>query len=245
MTSSELYQLTIDHLACQERFFVCRCGDGEAILLNGFNDKEKLQWLFKRQLGYMPELKEVEQIKQNLICAYKDADVIGMPENKRPNLNEYWYKCYELLEKELVVLPPTTTVDFHNEWLDHGKIHELLKGREVLYYVSCHELSEKLSEISGGDVYGLHISGEQTFFPGESKHYPDQFNKIKRWIQSIDMRGQLFIYGAGIVGKIYGMWAAQQGAVALDIGNVFDLLAGFKTRGQGRGQGVKYEKYKL
>lgn len=246
MTSIELYDIAKDHLQQKEPLFVCRCGDGEGILLNGFNDKEKLEWLFKRQLGYIPAVPEIIQIRQNLIEAYKAADVVGMPENKREGLNEYWYKCHELLEKEVGILPPTTTVDFHNEWLTSGRFHELLKGQSELIYASCHDLVEKFSNITGGNVKGLHITGEQTFFPGrEINHFPDQFNGIKKAIEGFDLKGKLFIYGAGIVGKIYGKFAAERGAVALDLGNVFDLLAGFKTRGKGRGVGVTDNTHKL
>lgn len=246
MTSTNLYNIIKLRLAKAVPTSVIRCGDGEAILLNGFNDKEKLEWLFKRQLGYIPAVPEIIQIRNNLIEAYRYADIIGMPENKRPGLNEYWYRCQELLEKEIGALPLTTTNDFHNEWLETGMFHELLKGKPELYYASCHELTEQLSNITGGDVYGLHITGEQTFFSGrEINHFPDQFNGIKKAIEGFDLKGKLFIYGAGIVGKIYGKFAAQRGAVALDLGNVFDLLAGFKTRGKGRGKGVTDNTYKL
>ena len=94
MTSTDLYNIIKLRLAKSVPTSVIRCGDGEAILLNGFNDKEKLEWLFKRQLGYIPAVPEIFQIRNNLIEAYRSADIIGMPESKRTGLNEYWYRCH-------------------------------------------------------------------------------------------------------------------------------------------------------
>lgn len=245
MTPAQLYTIVSECLATGKPFFAPRLGDGEAILLNGHNDQEKLHWLFRRQLGYVPEPKEIEEIQENLIDAYEVADVIGVPQHKREGLNEYWYKANDLLEKAIDKMPPTTTNDYHNEWLSDGTLDKLLSSIEKLFYISCHLINFS-NKIKGNVIEGFLIDGERAFFPGKpSIHYPEQFNQIKKGIASKDMTGSLFIYGAGIVGKIYGKWAKEQGAVALDLGNVFDLLAGFKTRGEGRGVGKTDETYKL
>jgi hypothetical protein len=247
MTPAQLYTIVSDCLVTGKPFFAPRLGDGEAILLNGYNDQEKLHWLFRRQLGYVPEPKEIEEIQENLIDAYESADVIGVPQHKRAGLNEYWYKANDLLEKAIDKMPPTTTNDYHNEWLSDGTLDKLLTGPSLIYYVSCHDLSSRLFDKYGISVTSkVIIDGEKAFFPGQpSRHYPKQFNQVKEWIAAHNMRGRLFIYGAGIVGKIYGKWAKEQGAVALDLGNVFDCWAGYKTRGEGRGVGKTDETYKL
>ena len=245
MTTTELYNIVTESLKTKQPLFVPRIGDGEAMCLSG--DREKQDWLFFRQLGTLLHDDDITIIQNNLKKAYQSANIIGMPENKREGLNEFWYKCGEILHEIGAGDKPAVTNDFHNEWLDSGTLKELLTNRDQLYYVSCHDLTERFKEVYNiSEVKGFHISGERYFFPEKSgRHYPHQFNQVEQWIDSINMKGALFIYGAGVVGKIYGLWAALQGAVALDLGNVLDLLAGFKTRGLGRAPGARIEKYKI
>ena len=78
-------------------------------------------------------------------------------------------------------------------------------------------------------------------------HYPEQFNRIHRWmtVQLENFPGSLLLVGAGVIGKIYCNWMRDRGGVAFDIGAVMDLWAGFSTRGPNRGLNVKDESYKL
>lgn len=248
MTPAQLYTIVSDCLVTGKPFFAPRLGDGEAILLNGYNDQEKLHWLFRRQLGYVPEPKEIEEIQENLIDAYESADVIGVPQHKREGLNEYWYKANDLLEKAIDKMPLTTTNDYHSEWLSDGTLDKLFMDVLDIYVVSCHNLTRRLMQkYKLAEVHSIAIPGERLFFPNHRRgaHYPEKFNEVRDWIDTKEMSNCLFIYGAGIVGKIYGKWAKEQGAVALDLGNVFDCWAGYKTRGEGRGVGKTDETYKL
>jgi len=45
-----------------------------------------------------------------------------------------------------------------------------------------------------------------------------------------DLQGTLVIVGAGFLGKLYCDAAKNSGAVALDFGSAFDILAGMSTR---------------
>jgi hypothetical protein len=47
---------------------------------------------------------------------------------------------------------------------------------------------------------------------------------------SRDLRGKLVLVGAGLFGKVYCHTARQHGAVAIDLGSAFDILAGLNTR---------------
>ncbi len=57
------------------------------------------------------------------------------------------------------------------------------------------------------------------------KIFPQVINALKN-----DLHGTLVLVGAGLFGKIYCHIAKQNGAVALDLGSAFDILAGKKTR---------------
>lgn len=249
MTNNELFYTIQYLLADKQPVSVVRCGDGEAIILNGFKDQSKLEWVFKRQLGYMPEREQIESIRQNLIRAYKYADYIGMPENKREGLNEYWYKCKDILEKSVdLSRKKITSVDFHNDWLTAGYFDRLLSGVKDLCYISCRNLDEAFKrKYRIKNIHSFHIAPEMKFTPDYKgpQHFPDQFNQIEKWMDSIPAAGTLCLVGAGVVGKVYNSWFKARGGVALDVGNVFDLFAGLSTRGKTRGVGIKNETYKL
>lgn len=244
MTNQELYDLAVT----KQPLSVIRCGDGEAMLLSG--NVERIKWLMRRQLGYVPA--NTENIRLNLIEAYKDADILGLPENKRPGLNEYWNNCYELLSsaigEDIMTSKRISSNDFHNDWLTDGYFDKLLSGLDTLCYISCRNLDDRFREVYGiKNVYSYIIAPEMRFALAYSgkPHWPDQLNEIKKWINTIPAAGSLCLVGAGVVGKIYCNWFRDKGGIALDIGNVFDLWAGLKTRGVNRGIGVTDETYKL
>lgn len=247
MTSPQLIKLRISKNIPTS---VVRIGDGEAIVLNGYKDESKLEWVFKRQLGYMPKPEEVKIIQQNLITAYTDADYIGVPENKREGLNEYWYKCLNILEENIGDLNSKNlcSVDFHNNWLTDGLFDELLTGVETLCYISCRNLDEQFKERFGiKNVHSFIIAPEMKFTPDYKglQHFPTQFQMIAQWMLTIPVKGNLCLVGAGIVGKCYNSWFKTLGGISLDIGNVFDAWQGLVTRGKNRGVGVIDNTYKL
>ena len=59
------------------------------------------------------------------------------------------------------------------------------------------------------------------------------------------MNGTLVLIGGGIPGKATMALLKSKGAVVLDIGSVFDMWAGWATRGKGKGVGAVNPKYKL
>lgn len=250
MTNNELYYTIQQRTLKKEPTSVVRMGDGEAIVLNGYNDESKLQWVFNRQLGYIPTPEQVTAIQNNLVRAYSDADYIGVPQHKREGLNPYWYRCMEILEEKTGSLDDRkmTSVDFHNDWLAAGYFDKLLEGLDTLCYISCRNLDDRFRERFGiKNIHSFIIAPEMKFTPGYAgeKHYPDQYQKIKESMRTIPIPGNLCLVGAGVVGKVYNTWFKEAGGISLDIGNVFDAWAGLVTRGRDRGVGVTDETYKL
>ncbi len=58
---------------------------------------------------------------------------------------------------------------------------------------------------------------------------PEFLEHVKHRLQT-DLRGVLCLVGAGVWSEFYCHWARERGAVAVDIGSGFDLLAGEQTR---------------
>ncbi len=222
---------------------ITRFGDGEAMVLNGFNDMHALKLVMKRQFGYVPPIDEIEAIRNNLIQAYTDADIIGVPVNKRlDDKKSYWYRAFNILTEnvgiEVLQGKDLTSIDFHSHFLDEGYWHKLLDGRDTLCYISCRDLDEAFKRRYGiKNVWSYIIAPEMKFdltYSGK-KHYPDQFNEIRRWVTKIPVEGNLCLVGAGVAGKIYNSWFKERGGISVDAGSCFDDWAGKVTRGPNRG----------
>jgi hypothetical protein len=229
---------------------ITRYGDGEAIILNGFNDVEKLKMVMKRQIGLIPGIEDAEKIRENLIEAYRKSDIIGIPINKKMNDPEsYWVKAARLFEESVgPVSAQITSVDFHSHFLGKGYFDKLLTGLDTLVYVSCRDLDTDLKRRYGiKNVYSYTIQPEMKF-SGEyrgRKHWPTQFYEIEKWMPKMPVEGNLCLVGAGVIGKIYNSWFKDLGGISVDVGSVFDEWAGLVTRGPKRGLGVIDNTYKL
>lgn len=233
---------------------IVRYGDGEAVILNGFNDVNSLKSVLKRQLGEVPPINDIESIRHNLITAYKKADIIGIPVSNRfmDNKETYWYKAFGILNDavgiDVLQQKQFTSIDFHSHFLDNGYWHKLLNGIDTLCYISCRDLDEAFKiRYNITNVYSFIIAPEMKFTTGYDgeKHYPDQFKKIFRWATKVPVEGSVCLVGAGFVGKIYNQWFKEHGGISIDAGCAFDSWAGKVTRGAGRGSDVYDDQYKL
>jgi hypothetical protein len=231
---------------------ITRYGDGEAIILNGFKDMDSLKAVCKRQLGEIPLVEHIEQIRENLITAYKESDIIGVPAGKRiHDEHSYWKKAMQILLEnvgpEFLEGKQFASTDFHSHFLDVGYFDTLLKGVDTICYVSCRSLDDAFKSRYGiSNTWSYQIAPEIKFteYEGE-KHYPEQFNKIRRWVTKVPVEGNICLVGAGVVGKLYCSWFKERGGIAIDVGSCFDQWAGLVTRGRNRGKDKKDETHKL
>jgi hypothetical protein len=231
---------------------IVRYGDGEAIVLNGFKDMTALKMVMKRQFGYIPKLEEIEQIRSNLIQAYTEADIIGIPVQNRfmENKDSYWYKAFGILNDaigiDILQQKELTSIDFHSEFLEKGYWDSLLFNGGTICYVSSRDLNSAF-EKRGVQPWNFQIAPEMKFSTGYTgpKHFPEQFNQVGRWITRVPVEGNICLVGAGVAGKLYCSWFKERGGIAIDCGSCFDAWAGLCTRGPGRGAGAIDETYKL
>lgn len=225
---------------------IMRLGDGEALCLNAASSYSALKRasdaVIKRQLGFEPTIKQVEEIRQNLIDAYTGADIIGVPMQKNlANLSKNWTEAEGILKENV---PNCTSqicsIDVAYDMLHDGSYDKLLQNRHVLNYISCRDLDEGFKRkwnIKTVNQYLIAPEAKWTSGYEGPPHYPDQFNKIPRWMEVVSERhpGSLLLVGAGVIGKIYCKWWRDRGGVAMDAGGVFDIWFGKVTRGPERG----------
>lgn len=252
-TSDEMFPEVQRRLKEKIPTAVIRMGDGEAMTLNGFNDQDALRRILRKLLGTLPSVEEIEQIQKNLIYAYQNADIIGIPVNKRLDQpDSYWYKALKILVEHagptVVTNTLLTSIDFHLIWQDRGYFEQLLTGIDTLNYVSCRPLDDAFKRRFGiKHVCSFQIAPEMSFTPEYSgdPHYPVQFDQVRRWMKAAPIDGNLCLVGAGVVGKIYNCWFKDYGGISLDVGSCFDAWAGRLTRGPGRGAGKFDDTFKL
>lgn len=231
---------------------ITRSGDGEAMVLRS-NDsinayRQCIDNVMKRQMGYEPNMTEVEEIRQNLITAYKGADVVGVPMHSNlDELGKHWTSVQETVE-QYTVSDKRCSTDVFYELLYDGSLIEWLRNKPVVNYIGCRDIDEPLRRVLNiGQVNSLIIAPEAKFTSGYDgpRHYPDQFNKVEWWMNNAPCEGVPCLVGAGVIGKIYCNWFRDRGGIGIDIGAVMDLLYGVSTRGPERGIDKPFDKYKL
>lgn len=223
---------------------IVRCGDGEGIVLNAMSSVSALQIcnesVLRRQMGYWPTVPDIEAIRNNLIEAYANCDIIGLPMHKQAT-SGHWTKVAGIINENVPGHTETICdIDIAYQMLDDGSYDKLLQNRHVLNYISCRDLDEGFKrKWNVGVTNKFQIAPEAKFTSGYDGdvHYPTQFSRIPRWmeVQAANFPGSLLLVGAGVIGKIYCNWWRDLGGVAMDVGGAMDIWAGRITRGPERG----------
>jgi hypothetical protein len=244
----------LDNIASKTPLSLIRYGDGEAMILNGLKDEEKLDYVLTRQLGYLPSPWDKANIRSNLIMAYKDCDIIGVPIENRfmEDPESFLARAANILSQAVgdreIESKDVTSIDIHSHMLENDFFDELLFRKPRLYYISCRNLDDQLKEkYRIQEVHSFIIAPEAKFTSGYcgDPHYPYQFDQIREWIATLPIEGTVCLVGAGVVGKIYNNWFRDLGGISIDIGSVFDSWAGKVTRGPGRSIDAEDSTYKL
>lgn len=232
---------------------IIRAGDGECQVLKSNESISSYRGCIKnvmiRQMGYEPTMGDVEKIRENLITAYGNADVVGVPNHKQMDrLSEHW----QMTEKTVRPYCNTnkfTYTDVAYDMLYNGMMAEWLTGKKRVVYIGCRDLDEQFRRVFGiREVHSYIIAPEAKFTSGYegTRHYPEMFNQMEWWMDAVPTyEGVPCLVGAGVIGKIYCNWFRDRGGVAFDIGAVMDLWAGKATRGPNRGLDAINDKYKL
>lgn len=232
-----------------------RIGDGEGTFLPYAAEYAAYQhadqtfmqkiWWGASRLG--PE--QAEGFSENLQTALKNADALGVPPLKRLLVNvpgrdegvevrgvasilNYFQVVSPELSRDKVIM----SCHIHTDW-DHWDLYRsLFRELSAVSYISCHELDGFLLQRFGLRVQRKYrIPAEhawRTFFghdeSASESFYPTVFNRIMA--ELAPEPGEVFLVGAGIAGKLLCERIRERGGIALDLGSVMDLWAGFATR---------------
>lgn len=233
-------EAVIEAMAGKDPVSLIRCGDGEKIVLEGFSSYMTYNSILKRQLGYSPPIEDAEAIRNNLMRAINQCDILGVPRHKNlKHMGPHWRNVENSIEKHCPdVTAKRCSLDVHYDILECDGYDKFLMKKPIAY-IGCRDLTAGLMrryQTQRVDWYKISPEAKFTSYDPQSepKHYPDQFIRVERWMDSVKPEGRVLLVGAGIIGKIYCNWWRDRGGRAMDIGSVMDEWAGRVTRGPDR-----------
>jgi len=231
-----------------EGFSLIRLGDGEGLFLCGrrpdvggatLNGKF-IEANLAANRGHL-QGDEHQQLIKRFAAAIEHSDWIGIADIPQclhgprqmvtvaEGIAQYWQGCIDHIAPKLV--PGGWHV--HNYLLYSGQ-YALPPFNRVSGLIS----PSLPKGLEGQPIEHFIIPGEHWFrkdTSGEHAHYPVVFERCLDWISRTVKPGQLWLVGAGILGKIYCQAIRAQGGVAIDVGSVIDLSSGVgNTRGEYR-----------
>lgn len=128
-------------------------------------------------------------------------------------------------------------------------IERLLIGAEYVSAISCYpnilDILSKKFEIKAGNLLEIPPQASNISSSPKDSHYPDRFYEIVDLINTPGYikKGELYLVGAGLLGKYYCSLVKKQGGMAIDVGSMLDVLMGFGVRGYQNNDYV--DKFKL
>jgi len=239
-------------------FMMIRIGDGEANLLRltehpgGF----AMKWvdaLFRLHDGQALGVGDSRTIASELLESIELADVIGLRPLCPAPIDQHLNAILRIIESGDIRAAlgmigafmhadrAVRNLELRHAVLTSAWVHLTLLAhldrlldatRRVVVITGRHELAPLFSKKLGGRLEAfltIPLQASDQSSPDRTFHYPGRYRQIIEALHT-DLRGALVLVGAGIFGKKYCTVAKQNGAVALDLGSAFDVLAGKRTR---------------
>ena len=124
------------------------------------------------------------------------------------------------------------TKDIHYDLVLSGYLYRLLDKVSQISIITSQPVRSYLEQLFDLDVteYSIPSRSIDSDSTSTTSHYSTRFHQLQEELASKDLRGQLFLIGAGPLGKVYCESVKKQGGVAIDIGAVFDSWINFRTR---------------
>jgi hypothetical protein len=248
----------LQSLATLTPFMMIRIGDGEANLLR-FAEREgsfETKWinnLFELHDNQHLSIEDSRTIARELRESIAAADVLGLRPLCPAPIDQHLNAIAQTIEGgdirgalgmieafsqadravrnhayQHVVLTSAwvhlTLLEHLDKLLDGAQRVIVITGRQELARLFRDKLHARLAAF-----LTIPLQASDQDLPARSFHYPDRYRQIIDALAG-DLHGTLVLVGAGIFGKKYCAVAKQHGAVALDLGSAFDILAGKRTR---------------
>lgn len=207
----------------------------------GFFYDRDVDVTFKIQWGHSDvTLQDRYHLAGLMAVALNSADVIGLPTLKRRIENDLHIlenSCFTQLRDRRLIQPGARFIDVNTHFKlgASPEFFDVIANASRVILITGRDVAEKLKKRTGRDeVITIHLPAEAAHTSEKTtRHFPDAFGAIQAKIEETIQPGDLVLVGGGILGKHYCSMCRKKGAVALDIGSLFDAWEGLATRGQG------------
>lgn len=233
-----------DALAQGRGFSLVRLGDGEGAMLShdAAHMAEEIAfclniWFGDQTIG----AQDRRAMANGLERAIREADVLGLPRRAQLQVSMRYHEVFANLARVLGPRRPIIgdmALHFYLQW--SGALGALVRDARRLVLIGCRDVAGQFAAHFDVPVVQWLLRGEARF-PGSvaQPHWPDGYARVMARIEGLGP-GDLVLVGAGVLGKAYVAGAARRGAVALDMGSVFDGWAGVISREGRIGTGAEF-----
>lgn len=250
-----LQESVIGALRDRRGFSLVRLGDGEGRVLNyptHFADLDVLNQVLYYHFG--PESIHwvkagahdtwisavITPLQQLLIASLRNADAVGLPVAETMSDAALTNDAFGALGYATALLTGLSLsrhvpadlrygVNVFQQAAGKGLLfREAAQAARAVYLVGPWDLTEPFAASAGLDaVHHIRVPGHYTWRGSKGfGQFPELYRFVEQRIMNLgDLSGCLLLVGAGILGKHYCNLAKSRGAVALDIGSVFDSWA--------------------
>jgi hypothetical protein len=107
----------------------------------------------------------------------------------------------------------------------------LLRGLKHLHVIGCRDIGPAIADTFAISAVHMHLVRGEGRYRGAmtQPHWPDRYREIMRELEAVQP-GDVFLVGAGVLGKIYCDRIKAQGGVALEVGSIIDSRADVPSR---------------
>ena len=226
-----------------------RFGEGEGrLLVADPEDSESLRVAsnkLKRQAGLLLQGKEVLEIKELVMRAFDEADVVGIRGSDWfSKEHRMWVERIEAIYEQRLAAGRSPAPVSH--CLISNRLYEalpsLLESGQRISVISSREVEPMLRETYGVEARVYQIPSQYIMRNIDGAYeaklhgvpiWPDFYQRLRDEI-AVREQGEIFLVGAGVFAKELCVEIRERGGIALDIGSCLDKLAGKVTRGRNR-----------
>jgi hypothetical protein len=241
LSSTALLQMALKSAESNTGFSFIRLGHCENRMLGfgysfGYSDAKTT---YDIQFGYTVSPSQTRDISSKIFKSVNEATVLGVP--KFSGFSTDSLKILDnatfihLRDFSLLGNKNLCDVNIHINDFTSIAFGDFLKQARNVKVIGSRDISKQLKKSLGIDIIWIRIPAEYKYGGDNSPrpHYPDIFQEVLSELDRTLYPGEVYIVGAGILGKIYCEAIRSKGAVAIDIGSLMDAIAGLQTRGNG------------
>lgn len=231
-------------LAQGRGFSLVRLGDGEGAMLSHDAPHMGEEIAFCLNIWFGDQAIDGDDrraMARGLERAMREADVLGLPRRAQLQVSMRYHEVFANLGRVLGARHPVVgdmALHFYLQW--SGALGVLVRDARRLVLIGCRDVAGQFGAHFDVPVVQWLLRGEARF-PGivAEPHWPTGYARMMARIEGVGP-GDLVLVGAGVLGKAYVAGAARRGAVALDMGSVFDGWVGIISREGRIGTGAEF-----